>query len=52
MAPEQLAGGPPSPGWDQYAWGVLACELLTGKHPRIAGLIGVTLVLGSVQLLR
>jgi len=42
MAPEQLAGGPASPTWDQYAWGVLACELLTGKHPRIAGLLGVS----------
>ncbi|HEY1955283.1 MAG TPA: serine/threonine-protein kinase [Polyangiaceae bacterium] len=42
MAPEQLAGGPPSPSWDQYAWGVLACELLTGKHPRIAGLVSVS----------
>ncbi len=42
MAPEQLAGGPASPAWDQYAWGVLACELLTGKHPRIAGLLAVS----------
>ncbi|CAN5270125.1 hypothetical protein BH09MYX1_BH09MYX1_66360 [soil metagenome] len=39
MAPEQLAGGPPAPAWDQYAWGILAYELLTGKHPRLAGLI-------------
>ena len=42
MAPEQLAGAPASPLWDQYAWGVLACELLTGKHPRLAGLISVS----------
>jgi serine/threonine protein kinase len=42
MAPEQLAGAPPSPSWDQYAWGVLACELLTGKHPRVDGLIAVS----------
>jgi serine/threonine-protein kinase len=42
MAPEQLAGGPASPAWDQYAWGVLACELLTGKHPRIAGLLAAS----------
>ncbi len=42
MAPEQLAGGPPSPSWDQYAWGVLACELLTGKHPRVHGLVSVS----------
>ncbi len=39
MAPEQLAGAPPSPAWDQYAFGVTAYELLTGKHPRISGLI-------------
>ena len=41
MAPEQLAGAPPSPAWDQYAWGVLAFELVTGLHPRLAGLISV-----------
>ncbi len=35
MAPEQLAGGPPDARWDQYAWGVLAYELLTGMHPRL-----------------
>ncbi len=38
MAPEQLAGGEPSPSWDQYAWGVMAYELLSGKHPRRAAL--------------
>jgi len=41
MAPEQLAGGPPAPAWDQYAWGVMAYELTTGQHPRLAGHIGV-----------
>jgi serine/threonine-protein kinase len=40
MAPEQLAGGAPSPSWDQYAFGLLAYELLSGLHPRAAGLIG------------
>jgi serine/threonine-protein kinase len=39
MAPEQLAGGPPSPSWDQYAFGLLAYELLCGMHPRASGLI-------------
>ena len=34
MAPEQLAGAEVSPKWDQFAWGVMAYELLTGKHPR------------------
>jgi serine/threonine protein kinase len=34
MAPEQLAGGSPDPAWDQFAWGVLAYETLTGTHPR------------------
>jgi serine/threonine-protein kinase len=34
MAPEQLARGEPSPAWDQYAWGVMAYELLARVHPR------------------
>src|SRR5262249_15643195 len=33
MAPEQLRGEPPSAASDQFAWGVLAYELLTGKPP-------------------
>lgn len=52
MAPEQLAGAPPSPSWDEYAWGVLACELLTGKHPRIAGLLSMSGWLGDDALER
>jgi len=36
MAPEQLAGGPPDPKWDQFSWGLMAYELLTGTHPRLA----------------
>ena len=36
MAPEQLAGGEVDPKWDQFAWGVMAYELLAGKHPRQA----------------
>ncbi len=33
MAPEQRAGGSPSPLWDQWAWGVTAYELLSGLRP-------------------
>ena len=33
MAPEQLAGGTPQPGWDLWALAVLAYEMLTGRHP-------------------
>jgi serine/threonine protein kinase len=33
MAPEQRAGGAPSPLWDQWAWGVTAYELLSGLRP-------------------
>lgn len=33
MAPEQIQGDPPSPGMDQYALGVIAFELLTGRLP-------------------
>jgi serine/threonine protein kinase len=33
MAPEQLRGEPLDGNTDQFAWGVLAYELLTGRHP-------------------
>jgi eukaryotic-like serine/threonine-protein kinase len=33
MAPELLAGGPPSPSSDLYALGVLMHELLSGRRP-------------------
>lgn len=33
MAPEQLRGEPIDARADQFAWGVVAYELLTGKHP-------------------
>ena len=33
MAPEQLRGEPLDGRTDQFAWGVLACELFTGKLP-------------------
>ncbi|WP_394825908.1 protein kinase domain-containing protein [Pendulispora albinea] len=34
MAPEQLFGGKIDARVDQFAWGLVACELLTGLHPR------------------
>ncbi|MGI8619779.1 MAG: protein kinase domain-containing protein [Gemmatimonadaceae bacterium] len=33
MAPEQLAGGDVSPGWDMWAVAIIAHEMLTGVHP-------------------
>ncbi len=33
MAPEVAAAGVIGPAADQFAWGVLAYELLTGRHP-------------------
>lgn len=33
MAPELLRGGPASPASDLYAAGILACQVLTGRHP-------------------
>jgi protein kinase-like protein/GAF domain-containing protein len=33
MAPEQVAGDDVSPGWDLWAIGVIAYEMLTGSHP-------------------
>jgi serine/threonine-protein kinase len=33
MAPEQLAGDEVSPGWDVWALGVIAYEMVTGVHP-------------------
>lgn len=33
MAPEQLRGEPASPRSDIFAYGVVLCEMLTGRHP-------------------
>lgn len=33
MAPEQIVGDPPHPSMDQYAIGIIAYELLTGRLP-------------------
>lgn len=33
MAPEQIQGDPPAPSMDQYAIGVIAFEMLTGRPP-------------------
>ena len=33
MAPEQLKGGAPDPRTDQFSWGVMCFEVLTGERP-------------------
>jgi serine/threonine protein kinase len=33
MAPEQVAGDDVNPGWDVWAVGVIAYEMLTAHHP-------------------
>ena len=43
MAPEQLLGQPTSARTDQFAFGVLAYELLTGKHPFGSGTLPTTI---------
>lgn len=35
MAPEQILGAPLDPRFDQFAWGVVAYELLSGLHPSL-----------------
>lgn len=43
MAPEQLLGQPTSPRTDQFAFGVLLYELLTGRHPFGSGALPTTI---------
>ena len=38
MAPEQLQGAPASAASDQFSWGLVAHELLLGRHPRLRDL--------------
>jgi serine/threonine protein kinase len=50
MAPEQLQGEPLDARADQFAWGVLAYELLTGSPPWDAGSAAPTLELVASML--
>ena len=43
MAPEQLLGQPTSPRTDQFAFGVLLYELMTGRHPFGSGPLPATI---------
>ena len=43
MAPEQLLGKPTGPPTDQFAFGVLLYELITGRHPFGSGPLPTTI---------
>ena len=43
MAPEQLLGQPTSARTDQFAFGVLLYEMLTGRHPFGSGALPTTI---------
>ena len=49
MAPEQLRGEEPSPGWDVWALAVVAYEMLTGTHPFAGTAIGDAPRLGTYR---
>jgi hypothetical protein len=48
MAPEQIRREPVDARVDQFAWGVVAYEVLTGRLPWVAGLGGPASILGAV----
>lgn len=49
MAPEQLTGDPVDARTDQFGWGVLAYELITGRVPFGADLEGIKLLSAILQ---
>jgi len=49
MAPEQLTGDPVDARTDQFGWGVLAYELITGRVPFGANLDGIKLLSAILQ---
>ncbi|WP_394845125.1 protein kinase [Pendulispora brunnea] len=50
MAPEQLLGGTIDARADQYAWGLVAHELLTKTHPRIGNIAQATTDKGATNI--
>lgn len=53
MAPETLQGTPATAAADQFAWGLVAHELLVGRHPRVRDLeieLAPTSLIGLVSV--